>query len=295
MKKIVLSATLFSSLLLASEPSVDQIKADIAQAKSDKKVAEGRIKALEAKLPSEDIEDRLVTHTELGYIQTAGNTKTQTFNLDAKAKKGWGKHIGNIMFDGQYASDDDTETKNKFVTEITYDYAFTKRFAFNYLVGYKSDKFSGFEYQAYTGPGAKYKAVVSDKQKLTLDGNILYSMDRYDAVYVDGNGDIISYPDSLSGSTLQSSAYDDDYAAYRIKGVYNLQVLDNLKFDQEVSMRGSFKETDNYFVFSKTGLSSKISDIFSAGISYKVDYVNLPATGKDSTDTTFTANLIIDY
>jgi len=281
MKKIILSATLFSSLLLANEPTVAvdqvQLKKDIASAKSEKKAAEGRIKALEAQLPSDD---RLVTHTELGYIQTSGNTKTQTFNLDAKAKKGWGKHIGNIMFDGQYASDNDVETKNKFVTELTYDYDFTKRFSFNYLAGYKKDRFSGFDNQWYTGPGAKYKAIVSTIQNLTIDGNILYASDTYDAT--------TTPPPPIEG-------YTNDYMAYRVKGVYALQVLENLKFDQELSIRGSFKDADNYFAFSKSALSSKISDIFSAGVSYKVDYSNIPALGKEKTDTTITANLIMDY
>lgn len=238
---------------------------------------------------------QLVTHTELGYMETSGNTQTKTFNLDAKAKKGWGKHIANFMFDGQYASNDGIETKNKFVTELTYDYEFTKRFAFNYLAGYKKDRFSGFEYQLYTGPGAKYKAIVSDKHTLAFDAGVLYSMDRYEATYVDGTGATIAYPTSTAGATLQSAAYNNDYTSYRVKGVYNWQVLENLKFDQELTFRGSFEASDNYFVFSKTALSSKISDILSAGLSYKVDYVNVPAESKVSTDKTITANLIIDY
>lgn len=262
MKKIALSLVVASSFALA---------ADVDTAKDDK----------------------LVTHTELGYIQTSGNTKTQTFNLDAEVKKGWGRHIGNFMFDGQYASNDDVETKNKFVTELTYDYEFTNRFAFNYIAGYRQDKFSGFEYQAYTGPGAKYKAIVADAHNLTVDGNVMYSLDRYDAVYVDSSGAPVEYPDT--GGTLQDPAYDDDYASYRLKGVYTWQMLENLKFDQEVSFRGSFETAEKYFVFSKTAFSSKISDIFSAGISYKVDYTNQPADGKEKTDTTFTANLIMDY
>lgn len=281
MKKIILSATILSSLLLANEPTValdqEQLKIDIAQAKSDKKAADTRLKALEAQLPADD---KLVTHTELGYIQTTGNTKTQTFNLDAEAKKGWGRHIGNIMFDGQYAEDEGTETKNKFLTELTYDYMFTKRLSFNYLAGYKSDKFSGFSHQWYTGPGAKYKLLVSPRQNLIIDGNLLYSSDTYDATTVP--------PPPIA-------SYTNDYMAYRFKAVYVLQVLNNLKFDQELSLRGSFKDSSNYFAFSKTALSSKISDIFSAGISYKVDYSNIPALGKDTTDTTFTANLIMDY
>ncbi len=281
MKRTILSLALFSTLLLADESTVAvdqvQLKIDIQKAKNDKKAAVARIKALEAKLPPDE---RLVTHTELGYIETSGNTKTKTFNLDAKAKKGWGKHVGNFMFDGQYASDNDVETKNKFVTELTYDYDFTNRFSFNYLAGYKQDKFSGFTNQWYTGPGAKYKAIVAEKHKLTLDGNILYSSDTYDATTVP--------PPPID-------SYKNDYAAYRLKGVYAWEILDNLKFDQELSIRGSFKDADNYFVFSKTAFSSKINSTLSAGISYKVDYANTPALGKETTDTTLTANLIIDY
>jgi putative salt-induced outer membrane protein len=267
MKKIALSTILISSLMMAAEPNTNK-------------------------------DDVLVTHTELGYIETTGNTKTTTFSLDAKAKKGWGKHIGNFMFDGQYASDDSVETKNKFVTELTYDYEFTKRFAFNYLLGYKSDKFSGFESQFYTGPGAKYKAIISDAHNLTFDGNILYAEDVYDTVYVDGTGTVIAYPtdpNSIVGSVLLTPSYKDRYAAYRVKGVYGWQMLENLKFSQELSFRGSFETSDNYFAYSKSGLTSKLSDIFSAGLSYKVDYVNIPADGKEKTDTTLTLNLIIDY
>ena len=71
-------------------------------------------------------------------------------------------------------------------------------------------------------------------------------------------------------------------------------MLENLKFDQELSYRGSFEESKKYFVFSKTAFTSKLSDMFSAGLSYKVDYVNEPGD-KEKSDTTLTANLIIDY
>jgi len=239
-------------------------------------------------------ENTLVTHTELGYIQTSGNTETKTFNLDAKAKQSWDKHIYALMVDAQYADDDGAETKNKFVIELEYDYEITDRLAFDYLLGYKSDKFSGLEYQAYTGPGLAYKAIVSDAHNLELSGNILYSIDSYEDVYRE-NGDVINYPAPTDTGKLDAEAYDDDYIGYRVKGVYGWQIMENLKFDQELSMRGSFEESDKYFVFSKTALSTKISDMFSAGISYKVDYANIPAEDKDSTDSTLTANLIIDY
>ena len=242
-KKIILSAVVASSLVMA---------ADVTK------------------------ESALVTHTELGYIQTDGNTETKTFNLESKATKNWQKHVFAFVIDAQYAEDAGTETKNKFLTELTYDYEFTDRLAFTYLLGYKSDKFSSFDYQAYTGPGAKYKAIVSKNHNLGFEGNILYSMDEISPV-----------PPAVTSES-------DDYASYRVKGVYGWQMLENLKFDQEVSYRGSFEDADKYFVFSKSALSSKISDIFSAGVSYKVDYVN-EAGDKENTDTTLTLNLIMDY
>ncbi|QSZ40718.1 DUF481 domain-containing protein [Sulfurimonas aquatica] len=251
MKKILLSTILASSLVV------------VAQAATE--------------------ETPLVTHTELGYIETSGNTQTQTFNLDANAKKSWGKHVGNAMLDGQYAtnknatSGDVERIKNKYVAELTYDYDFTKRFAFTYLAGYKADEFSSFGYQYYTGPGAKYKAIVAKSHNLTVEAGALYAADKFN--------------DTLAITNKK----EDTYAAYRLKALFDWKIVDNLKFNQEVSMRGSFEETKNYFIYSKSGFTSKFSDMFSAGLSYKVDYVATPAAGVQDTDTTLTLNLIVDY
>ena len=240
----------------------------------------------------------LKTHTEFGYIETNGNTKTKTFNLDATAKKAWGKHEGKINFDGQYAEDSGNETKNKYLLELNYNYALTDRLAFDYLVGYKVDKFSSYDYQFYTGPGAQYKAIVTDNHKLTLSGNILYSVDQEaDTNYADAAKTIvIPYPNS-GNTPVVAITYGkkNDYAAYRFKGVYDYQITKTLKFNQELSVRGQIDDLQNYFGYSKTSLNSKISDIFSAGISYKADYVNQPAIDKEHTDTTLTLNLIMDY
>jgi len=213
----------------------------------------------------------LVTHTELGYIKTDGNTDTEVFSVDANAKKAWGKHQGTLHIDGQFGSAEGTINKKKYLIEANYDYAFTQRFAFNYVAGYKSDIFSGFDYQAYTGPGAKYKAIMSEAHNLDLGANILYEEDKY--IDVKANS----------------------YTAYKLQANYAWQILENLKFTEDLGMRGDFDNTDNYFVNSKTGLTTKISDIFSAGASYKIDYVNVPAAGKENRDTTLTFNLIMDY
>lgn len=264
MKKIVLSLAVLTSLAIAE----------------DVKVKEKELKA----------------HSELGYVQTSGNTETKAFNFELNLKKDWTRSVLTFDFDGQYATDQRVETKNKFVTELDYGYKLNGRLSLDYLIGYKTDKFSGFRYQFYTGPGAKYKAIDQKTQKLSVEGNLLYSVDQYEDVWVDALGNKLDYPyDNVLKDHISQYAYKDDYAAYRIKGVYDWQILENLKFQQELSLRGSLEKFEKYFVYSKTAFYNKINSIFSAGISYKVDYVNIPADGKKRTDTTFAFNLILDY
>jgi len=218
-------------------------------------------------LNAADKTQEFITHTELGYVQTNGNTDTKTFNLDSKIERTWGKHVGSATIDAQYAKSDDVTSKKKYDLESEYNYKINSKLSFTYLVGYKYDAFSGLDYQLYTGPGAKYNVL----SNLSVEAGILYSEDNYE------------------------TADTEDYAAYRLKSDYNNKIAENLKFTQMLELKGSFDETDNYFVTSKSAFTSKISDKFSAGVSYKVDYVNTPVSGKENTDTTLSLNLIMDY
>lgn len=299
-RKILLVLLTMSPLLLQADSKADTaLEKEIANAKAQMQVLSAKIKTLESKRSAQVIEkkDPFVTHTELGFISTSGNTKTRTYSLDTKIKKSFNKHEFALSFDGEFADDDGVESKNKYLIELEYDYKLTKRLYLNYLLGYKSDRFSSFDYQAYTGPGVKYKVLDSKKYKLSLEGNILYSMDEYAQVnYADAaKTSVITYPNAHNTPVVATDAsYSNDYAAYRGKIVYDWQMLQNLKFGQEVSYRGSFEQANQFFVYSKTGFLSKLTEMLSAGLSYKVDYVN-QAGDKKSTDTTLTANLVIDY
>lgn len=295
MKKIVLSLVVAGSLLIASDEVINQevLKAEIAEAKAQKSALADKIKNLESKLPHAS----LIAHAELGFMKTQGNTNTETFNLDLNVKKGWSKvHLVEFSFDAQYATDDKVETKNKYTTELGYGYLLTDRLSGTYLLGYKEDKFSGYDYQLYTGPGLKYAFIKKEDHKLTLEGSVLFSQDSVEDTNYDASSNAIPYPnpDNLAVARTDKGEVNR-YASYRIKGVYGWQIFSNLKFDQDLSYRSEFEDSSVIFVASKSALTSKINSTFSAGISYKIDYVNTPPQGKKYTDETFTANLIIDY
>jgi len=240
--------------------------------------------------------NQFITHTKFGYVSTQGNTNTKTYILDSKIKKGFDKHLFALSFDGQYAEDSNVETKNKYLIELTYDYELTDTLAFKYLFGYKEDKFSGYSYQLYTGPGISYKAIKLPKHHLSIDSVLLYSKDKFENIDYDVDGNIVSYPNSNDTVITRVVAGDtDNYTSFRFKAVYEWQIAEDLKFTEDTSYRTEINDMKNYFIYSKTAFSSKISDIFSAGISYKVDYTNLEADGKKPIDKTLTANLIVDY
>lgn len=236
------------------------------------------------------------THTELSYVQTQGNTDTNAFSLDFTAQKSWEAHQLKFDLDALYGSQGDLENKNMMASELNYDYAMMPILGINYLAGFKRDRFSGFEYQAYTGPGLKYTPQLPAEHTLGLQANILYSVDEGMDKYFDAAGDEIKYPypDGKSGAT-KIDGESEDYTGYVLKLTYAWQLLENLKFAQEASYRGDMEENERYFVYSKSAVETKISDMLSMGVSYRVDYTNLPPLGNEYTDRTFLTSLIIDY
>ena len=243
----------------------------------------------------------LVTHTELGYINSSGNTNTEVFTADAKLKKEIEKHIFTGLFQAKYSEEDNVESANNWLGELQYDYKFSKLFSLNYLYGHKVDKFSSYDYQLYTGPGLKYLAINDSKvHNLNFTLSYLYSYDKGVDQYVDGLGVAVAYPYvDADGNPISKTKVADgkgvDYQSARISMEYAWKISENLKFTQDATYRRSLEDSEDYFVYSKSTISTKVAEHLSAGFSYKVDYSNSVDPDKEKTDKTFTANLIIDY
>ena len=310
MNKKLWLAPLLAVSLFATESSAEDIAQDTAElevakstveeAKLEMETAKKKLDAAQ-KIIDKEAEKHLSfsSHTELGYVSTSGNTDTKTGSLDAMGKWKLEKNTLQLDIDYIYGEQSGIENKNKFAAELNYDYRFSKHFAFNYLVGYKDDKFSGYDYQFYTGPGIKYVAIENDVHILNFQTNILYSSDaEMDKFYTDATYTIETpYPYvPVQGAFVDpASGQTNEYASFLIKGDYAWNITGSLKFIQDLSYRTDIEDSDIYFVNSKTGLLSKINSTFSMGVNYKIDYVNTPPVGNEHTDKTFTLTLSIDY
>ena len=211
------------------------------------------------------------THTEFSYIQTKGNTDTKSLGLDFKGQKEVDLHRFMLDAEAFYAENDGEETKNYFLIEGNYFYKLTDRTEFNYLIGYRDDKFSGYDYQFYTGPGIYHKLFEDAKQTLFVGANLLYSIDEYE------NGD------------------SEDYFSGRADLDYEYRFNENVKFVEEADYRVRFDDTDTWFFNSKSSLYSKLSDALSLGLSYKINYQNNPPADKKKTDTAVLVSLVVDW
>jgi putative salt-induced outer membrane protein len=279
MNKIFLGPIFLSSLLFSVQ-SVEETQQQIADTKARIEALQKSLKELESSLPqavkNAEIQKAekyaIKTHAEMGYVQNSGNTDAESFTLDATVKKNWDEHSLALSVDAQYASESGVDTKNKYLTELDYNYRINDRVFFSYLTGYRYDEFSDYDYNVYTGPGLKYITIDTPKHNLVLDGNILHTHDK------------LNNPDTT-----------EDYMSFRAKGLYSWQILDNLKFEETLTYRTRVDDTDNFFLFSKTAFISKINSMFSVSLSYKIDYVNQTAEGTLHTDKTTAVNLIADF
>lgn len=216
-------------------------------------------------------ETPIVTHSEFSYINTKGNTNTTSLAFEGSAKKQWNEHIFRLNANMYKSTDKGQTSKDKWSSELNYDYQICPRTSVNYLIGYKEDRFSGFEYQMYTGPGMGVKAIDSTGHKLDFQANILYGQDK---------------PENLPS---------DSYFSSKFGMIYRWQIQDNLKFIQEATYRINLEKTHYNFFYSKSAIETKINSSLSMGVSYKIDYVNTPPPPSVRTDRTFLASLIIDY
>ena len=258
-----------------------------------KKAADNAKKAADSVGSAVDDEKKVSTHAELSYANTGGNTESQdvagNLKLNVPFYSNEIRFVGNVLYsdndnfdvNGSYI--DTTTTKNRWDAELNYDYNFNDTVAFNYIAGAKGDKFSTFVYQAYTGPGAVLTVVKNDAHDLKFQANLLYLWDEHRAAF-----------DADANATIPQHVHH--YAGYQISMDYTFQITEITKFTQYLMYRSEFEDTTNYFGKSKTAVESKMSDIFSLGVSYTIDYTNNKAeTVPSHVDSVFLASLIADF
>ena len=223
---------------------------------------------------AEERQGEIKTRTELSYVETSGNTDTKTFSVNLEVKKEGVTNRYFLTSKALYAKEDGRETSNKLSVDGRWERVLSNGLFGLLTSGFSMDKFSGYEYRIYGGPGLGYDVIKTDRHILQSLVSLIYSYDDFSV------GDVSS----------------DSYITGKATVNYEWRVLENLKFKEKLDYSVSFKDTDNFFIDSATSIEAKINRTLSLGLSYVVNYQNLlPSPEIQHTDTTFLTTLIIDF
>lgn len=273
MKKIIVSSMI--TILSVSSLNATNITTDkelIELGKEYLQIKQDKIdKEIKDKKDKEKKDKEWKIKSQIGFSKTDGNTDTTSFTGLVEVSKKIDKHVLSSKFEGQYSEDSGVENKNKINAKLNYNYEITKNFAFDYEIYGEQDKFSGFNYKVYTGPGIKYKFNMPKSHEFKIGVNVLYENDVLD-----------------DDSTV-------DYIAMKSSLEYKWQITETFSAYLNGEYRTDVEDTDVFTTVSNIGMESKLNKHFSVGINYKSEYVNVVPDNKENTDNTLTANLTISY
>jgi len=207
------------------------------------------------------------TTAGLGFVNTSGNTNTETlvFKFDTAYEIEKWKHEAH--FETLKASADDVSTADRKLLTAQSNYKFRPRDYFYGNISYEDDKFSGFEYQVKLSLGYGRKLIVTDRHKLDAEIGPGYRNFKVDDA-----------PDS------------EDEALLRLAGKYKWIISDYSEFTQDLI--GDFGELQDE-LRSVTGLRTSIYESLALRLTYTVRYLDKVPVGNENYDRT--TSITLDY
>jgi putative salt-induced outer membrane protein len=217
------------------------------------------------------------TSAELGYVNTSGNTNTETlvFKFDTAYEIEKWKHQAHFEVLSTKADDASTPEKDKVTTAdkklvtAQSDFKFTPRDYFYGLLSYEDDKFSGFEYQAKVSAGYGRKVLLLERHELDVEIGPGYRNFKVD----------------------NASSSDDEYLA-RLAAKYKWLISDNSEFKQDLV--ADFGEDQDEWK-SVTALKSNINKTLAMKLSYTVKYLDVVPEGNDNYDRETAVTLVYTF
>ncbi|MBI5442598.1 MAG: DUF481 domain-containing protein, partial [Deltaproteobacteria bacterium] len=115
------------------------------------------------------------------YVRTSGNTSTQTVATTAEAayEPNPNRYYGKAGW--MYGKTEDQATANKYFLDGRYERTIADRLFGFVNANFQKDKFSGYDYQWYVGPGVGYEFIKTDNHHLKGLVGVLYSYDKFPA------------------------------------------------------------------------------------------------------------------
>jgi putative salt-induced outer membrane protein len=209
---------------------------------------------------------------ELGYVNTSGNTETQSLNAKAKVEASYDKWRQTLQLEALNSSDGDVTTSERYTAFMKSDYRFSKRdYAFG-LLNYENDRFSGYDYRTSIALGYGRRVIDTKPLWLELEGGPGYRFSK------------------LSDSGDQDANQDE--AVLRLAGNFGWQFSESALFEQDLSTEIGEDATISKSV---SALSLQVIGSLAMKLSYTYRYVTEVPVGVQKKDTNTSVTLVYKF
>ncbi|MDF7777150.1 DUF481 domain-containing protein [Sphingomonas sp. AOB5] len=212
--------------------------------------------------------DLMKGRAELGGYRTTGNTNNVGLSAVVELRREGLEWRHKLRVQGDYQESLGIVTRERYMASYEPNWKFDER---AYVYGsalYENDRFLGFNNRFSLSAGAGYSAIKKPRLRLDLELGPAF---RHTAFT---NGKVESYP-AARGSV------DFDW-----------KMTPGISLRQNAS---AYVQDSSSTVTSKSALVARLIGPLSAQLSYTLQYESKPQPGRDTTDTTSRAALVVDF
>ncbi len=205
----------------------------------------------------------------LSYVQTSGNTETETASLDALFKQKW-PSLAVTLKGGILTSQQEGRTNaESYYFQEKGDVKIGKKIYLYEVWGWMRDVFSGLDSRYSVQSGMGCNIPLGTRHRVDVEAGIDYTWE-------DGR----EVPFRSFGSV-------------RTFGRYRYTLSDTASAEQEIEYLKNMEAPEDYRIYSSTALKASISTNLSMKVSYVIRYDHQPVPGFRDTDTVFSTALIL--
>lgn len=211
---------------------------------------------------------------ELGFIQTSGNSDTQSFNGKFGLVRELKPSTTSLLLEALTSEEDGDASKEKYNAEVKYDYSLSELSYVASVLDYEDDRFNGYEYQSTLAIGYGYRAW-NDKQRGKLELEVGPGHRR---------------------SVLEEKNDDGKKVEEETIGRASLNLLVKLgtgaKFTERLTVEGG----ESKIVYKSTmGLQSTLVGQLAMKVNYEVKHTTDVPAGKKNTDSLVGVTLVYSF
>ncbi|MGE5189861.1 MAG: YdiY family protein [Gemmatimonadota bacterium] len=214
----------------------------------------------------------LSDQAELSYVQTTGNTKTQT--LAAKNLLSYrftGSTTGSWSLSALRGEDQGRTTAESYATELRLDHLLTERVYVYGMAGWNKNRFAGLDQRYYGGAGAGDKLLAGPRHVLLAEAGLNETREEF--------------TDNTAKTFLTGRAFAKYEYAFTPKS----------RCSQSLEYLHDFSDSKHYKLVSETAVTAAVTDVLSLKVGYTVRYDHQPIPAAlRKTDTVLAAALVVN-